>query len=176
MEGKEVRFGIVASALFAVITTAASCGAVNAMHDSFTALGGMIPLINMQLGEIIVGGVGAGMYGMLLFVIMAIFVAGLMVGRTPEYVGKKIEAKEVKMAMLAILVLPLMYLGWTAVAMVIRPRWPRWPIPARTASPRCSTPTPRRPATTARPSAGLTGNTLFYNSPAPSRCSSAASG
>src|SRR5215813_2273879 len=118
MEGKEVRFGIVASSLFAVITTAASCGAVNAMHDSFTALGGMIPLINMQLGEIIVGGVGAGMYGMLLFVIIAIFVAGLMVGRTPEYVGKKIEAKEVKMAMLAILVLPLMYLGWTAVAAV----------------------------------------------------------
>jgi K+-transporting ATPase ATPase A chain len=118
MEGKEVRFGIVASALFAVITTAASCGAVNAMHDSFTALGGMIPLINMQLGEIIIGGVGAGLYGMLLFVILAIFVAGLMVGRTPEYVGKKIEAKEVKMAMLAILVLPLMYLGWTAVAAI----------------------------------------------------------
>src|ERR1700682_609188 len=119
MEGKEVRFGIIASALFAVITTAASCGAVNAMHDSFTALGGMIPLINIQLGEVIVGGVGAGMYGMLLFVILAIFVAGLMVGRTPEYVGKKIEAKEVKMAMLAILVLPLMYLGWTAVATVV---------------------------------------------------------
>jgi K+-transporting ATPase ATPase A chain len=118
MEGKEVRFGIIGSALFAVVTTAASCGAVNAMHDSFTALGGMIPLINMQLGEIIIGGVGAGMYGMLLFVIIAIFVAGLMVGRTPEYVGKKIEAKEVKMAMLAILVLPLMYLGWTAVAAV----------------------------------------------------------
>jgi potassium-transporting ATPase potassium-binding subunit len=118
MEGKETRFGIAVSALFAVITTAASCGAVNAMHDSFTALGGMVPLINMQLGEIIVGGVGAGMYGMLLFVIIAIFVAGLMVGRTPEYVGKKIEAKEVKMAMLAILILPLMYLGWTAVAAV----------------------------------------------------------
>ncbi len=119
MEGKEVRFGIVASSLFAVVTTAASCGAVNAMHDSFTALGGMIPLINMQLGEIIVGGVGAGLYGMLLFVVLAIFVAGLMVGRTPEYVGKKIEAREVKMAMLAILVLPLMYLGWTAVAVVL---------------------------------------------------------
>src|SRR4029079_4257 len=119
MEGKEVRFGIVASALFAVVTTAASCGAVNAMHDSFTALGGMIPLINIQVGEIIVGGVGAGMYGMLLFVIISIFVAGLMVGRTPEYVGKKIEAKEVKMAMLAILVLPPMYLGWTAVATVL---------------------------------------------------------
>ena len=119
MEGKEVRFGIVASALFAVITTAASCGAVNAMHDSFTALGGMIPLINIELGEVIIGGVGAGMYGMLLFVIISIFVAGLMVGRTPEYVGKKIEAKEVKMAMLAILILPLMYLGWTAVAMMV---------------------------------------------------------
>jgi potassium-transporting ATPase potassium-binding subunit len=119
MEGKEVRFGIVASALFAVITTDASCGAVNAMHDSFTAIGGMVPLINMQLGEIIVGGVGAGMYGVLLFVIIAIFVAGLMVGRTPEYVGKKIEAKEVKMAMLAVLILPLMYLGWTAVAMLV---------------------------------------------------------
>jgi K+-transporting ATPase ATPase A chain len=121
MEGKEVRFGIAASSLFAVVTTAASCGAVNAMHDSFTALGGMIPLINMQLGEIIVGGVGAGLYGMLLFVVLAIFVAGLMVGRTPEYVGKKIEAREVKMAMLAILVLPLMYLGWTAVAVVLPP-------------------------------------------------------
>jgi K+-transporting ATPase ATPase A chain len=119
MEGKEVRFGIVGSALWAVITTAASCGAVNAMHDSFTPLGGMIPLINMELGEIIIGGVGAGLYGMLLFVIIAIFVAGLMVGRTPEYVGKKIEAKEVKMAMLAILVLPLMYLGWSAVATVV---------------------------------------------------------
>jgi K+-transporting ATPase ATPase A chain len=119
MEGKEVRFGIVGSALFAVVTTAASCGAVNAMHDSLTAIGGMIPLINMQLGEIIVGGVGSGMYGMLLFAILSVFVAGLMVGRTPEYVGKKIEAKEVKMAMLAILVLPLMYLGWTAVAMLV---------------------------------------------------------
>src|SRR5471030_1508967 len=119
MEGKEVRFGIVASALFAVVTTAASCGAVNAMHDSFTALGGMIPLINIQLGEVIVGGVGSGLYGMLLFVIISIFVAGLMVGRTPEYVGKKIEAKEVKMAMLAILILPLMYLGWTAVAVLV---------------------------------------------------------
>ena len=160
MEGKEVRFGIVASSLFAVITTAASCGAVNAMHDSFTALGGMIPLINMQLGEIIVGGVGAGLYGMLLFVILAIFVAGLMVGRTPEYVGKKIEAREVKMAMLAILVLPLMSSSASPRSpWCCRPRSPRSPTPARTASPRSSTPTPRRPATTARPSRGLTGNT-----------------
>jgi len=107
MEGKEVRFGIAASALFSVVTTAASCGAVNAMHDSFTALGGMIPLINMQLGEVVVGGVGAGIYGFLLFAILAVFVAGLMVGRTPEYVGKKIEAREVKLAVLAIAVLPL---------------------------------------------------------------------
>src|SRR3954467_16001787 len=100
MEGKEGRFGIVASSLFAVVTTDASCGAVNSMHDSFTALGGMIPLINIQLGEIIIGGVGAGLYGMLIVVIIAMFVAGLMVGRTPEYLGKKLEAKEVKMAML----------------------------------------------------------------------------
>jgi potassium-transporting ATPase potassium-binding subunit len=119
MEGKEVRFGIIGSSLFSVITTDASCGAVNAMLDSLTAIGGMVPLINIQLGEIIFGGVGSGMYGMLLFIIVAIFVAGLMVGRTPEYVGKKIEAKEVKMAMLALLVLPLMYLGWTAVAMLV---------------------------------------------------------
>ena len=119
MEGKEVRFGPALSALFAVITTAASCGAVNAMHDSFMPLGGLIPLINMQLGEIIVGGVGAGLYGMLIFVLVAIFIAGLMVGRTPEYVGKKIEAREVKLAMLAILSLPLAMLGFTAIAVVL---------------------------------------------------------
>lgn len=118
MEGKEVRFGIAASALFSVVTTAASCGAVNAMHDSFTALGGMIPLINMQLGEVVVGGVGAGIYGFLLFAILAVFVAGLMVGRTPEYVGKKIEAREVKLAVLAIAVLPLVILGGTALSAV----------------------------------------------------------
>ena len=163
MEGKEVRFGIVASSLFAVITTAASCGAVNAMHDSFTALGGMIPLINMQLGEIIVGGVGAGLYGMLLFVVLAIFVAGLMVGRTPEYVGKKIEAREVKMAMLAILVLPLMYLGWTAVAVV---------LPSAVASMANAGPHGFTEVLYAFTSAtgnngsafaGLSGNTFFYN-------------
>src|SRR5262245_2066028 len=119
MEGKEVRFGIALSALFAVVTSAASCGAVNALHDSFTALGGMIPLINMQLGEVIVGGVGAGLYGILLYVIVAVFVAGLMVGRTPEYLGKKMEAKEVKMAMLAILCLPLAMLGFTAISVVM---------------------------------------------------------
>jgi K+-transporting ATPase ATPase A chain len=163
MEGKEVRFGIVASSLFAVITTAASCGAVNAMHDSFTAIGGMIPLINMQLGEIIVGGVGAGLYGMLLFVVLAIFVAGLMVGRTPEYVGKKIESREVKMAMLAILVLPLMYLGWTAVAVV---------LPSAVASMANAGPHGFTEVLYAFTSAtgnngsafgGLTGNTFFYN-------------
>lgn len=119
MEGKETRFGIAASALFAAITTAASCGAVNAMHDSFTAIGGMIPLFNMQLGEIVIGGVGAGIYGFLLFALLAVFVAGLMVGRTPEYVGKKIEAREVKLAVLAIAVLPLCILGFTALAAVL---------------------------------------------------------
>jgi K+-transporting ATPase ATPase A chain len=119
MEGKEVRFGIANSALFATVTTDASCGAVNSMHDSFMPLGGMIPMINIQLGEIIFGGVGSGLYGMLLFVIVAMFVAGLMVGRTPEYLGKKLEAKEVKMAMLAILILPLSILGFTALAAVL---------------------------------------------------------
>lgn len=119
MEGKEVRFGIAASALFSVITTAASCGAVNAMHDSFTALGGMIPLFNMQLGEVVIGGVGAGIYGFLLFAILAVFVAGLMVGRTPEYVGKKIESREVKLAVLAIAIVPLCVLGFTALSAVL---------------------------------------------------------
>jgi len=163
MEGKEVRFGIIGSSLFAVVTTAASCGAVNAMHDSFTALGGMIPLINIQLGEIIVGGVGAGLYGMLLFVVLSIFVAGLMVGRTPEYVGKKIEAREVKMAMLAILVLPLMYLGWTAVAVV---------LPSAVAAMNNTGPHGFSEVLYAYTSAtgnngsafaGLSGNTFFYN-------------
>ncbi len=163
MEGKEVRFGIAASALFAVVTTAASCGAVNAMHDSFTALGGIIPLINMELGEIIIGGVGAGLYGMLIFVVISIFVAGLMVGRTPEYVGKKIEAKEVKMAMLAILVLPLMYLGFTAVATV---------LPSAVASIANNGPHgfseilylfTSSTANNGSAFGGITGNTLFYN-------------
>jgi potassium-transporting ATPase potassium-binding subunit len=118
MEGKESRFGIAASALFAVITTAASCGAVNAMHDSFTALGGLVPLANMGLGEVIFGGVGAGLYGILIYAVLAIFIAGLMVGRTPEYLGKKIESFDVQMAMLVTLVLPLSILGFTGVAMV----------------------------------------------------------
>ena len=119
MEGKEVRFGVAASALFATVTTAASCGAVNAMHDSFTALGGLVPLFNIQLGEVVVGGVGAGIYGFLLFALLAVFIAGLMVGRTPEYVGKKIEARDVKLAVLAIAVLPLCILGLTAVSAVL---------------------------------------------------------
>jgi len=118
MEGKEVRFGIFNSALFATVTTDASCGAVNAMHDSFTALGGFVPLFNIQLGEIIVGGVGAGLYGMLVFVVLAVFIAGLMVGRTPEYLGKKIQSYDVKMAMLALLVLAVSILGFAAWASV----------------------------------------------------------
>src|SRR5262245_17696246 len=163
MEGKEVRFGIVLSALFAVVTTAASCGAVNAMHDSFTALGGMIPLINMQLGEIIVGGVGAGLYGMLLFVILAIFVAGLMVGRTPEYVGKKIEAKEVKMAMLAILCLPLMILGWTAVAVVYPPAVASMANAGPHGFSEILYAFSSQTANNGSAFGGLTGNTPFYN-------------
>jgi K+-transporting ATPase ATPase A chain len=118
MEGKEVRFGIFNSALFATVTTDASCGAVNSMHDSFTALGGFVPLFNMQLGEIVIGGVGAGLYGMLVFVVVAVFIAGLMVGRTPEYLGKKIQSYDVKMAMLALLVLAVSILGFTAWASV----------------------------------------------------------
>ncbi|MBS0353750.1 MAG: potassium-transporting ATPase subunit KdpA [Proteobacteria bacterium] len=118
MEGKEARFGIADSALFATITTAASCGAVNAMHDSFTPLGGLVPLINMQLGEVVFGGVGTGLYGMLVFAILAVFIAGLMIGRTPEYLGKKIEAYEMKMSSIAILVTPLLVLLGTAVAVM----------------------------------------------------------
>ena len=118
MEGKEVRFGIANSALFATVTTDASCGAVNAMHDSFTPLGGMVPLTNILLGEIIFGGVGAGMYGMLIFVILSVFIAGLMVGRTPEYLGKKIESYDIQMAMLYLLIFPLVILGFAAVAVL----------------------------------------------------------
>ncbi len=133
MEGKETRFGIAASALFATITTAASCGAVNAMHDSFTPLGGFVPLLLMQLGEVVFGGVGTGLYGMLIFAIMAVFIAGLMIGRTPEYLGKKIEAFEMKMISIAILVTPLLVLAGTAVAVMRRgrPRRHRQPRRAR---------------------------------------------
>ncbi len=161
MEGKEVRFGIANSALFATITTDASCGAVNSMHDSFMPLGGLVPMLNIQLGEIIFGGVGSGLYGMLAFAIVAMFVAGLMVGRTPEYLGKKLEAKEVKMAILAILILPLSMLGWTALAVVLPAGLAGPPIPGRTASARSSMPIPPAPATTAARSPGS----------APTRCS-----
>jgi K+-transporting ATPase ATPase A chain len=118
LEGKETRFGVAGSALFATVTTDASCGAVNAMHDSFTPLGGLIPLVNIELGEVIFGGVGAGLYGMLVFVLLTVFIAGLMVGRTPEYLGKKIEGREMKLAMLYILVFPLLILGFAAWASV----------------------------------------------------------
>jgi K+-transporting ATPase ATPase A chain len=115
MEGKETRFGVSQSALFATITTDASCGAVNTMHDSLTPLGGMVPLVNIMLGEVIFGGVGSGLYGMLIFVVLAVFIAGLMVGRTPEYLGKKIEAYDVKMSMLYVLIFPLIILSLAAV-------------------------------------------------------------
>ena len=118
MEGKEVRFGIASSALFATVTTDASCGAVNGMHDSFTPLGGMVPLINIMLGEVVFGGVGAGLYGMFVFIVLSVFIAGLMVGRTPEYLGKKIESYDVKMAMLAVLILTFTILGFSAFAVV----------------------------------------------------------
>ena len=118
LEGKETRFGVAASALFATVTTDASCGAVNAMHDSFTPLGGLVPMVNIQLGEVIFGGVGAGLYGMLVFVLLTVFIAGLMVGRTPEYLGKKIEPREMKLAMLYVLIFPLIVLGFTAWASV----------------------------------------------------------
>jgi K+-transporting ATPase ATPase A chain len=119
MEGKEVRFGIASSVLYAVVTTDASCGAVNAMHDSFTALGGLVPMLDMQLGEVVFGGAGAGLYGMLMMVVLTVFIAGLMVGRTPEYLGKKIQAREVQMAMLYALVFPATILTMTAVSSVL---------------------------------------------------------
>ena len=121
MEGKEVRFGIADSALFATVTTDASCGAVNSMHDSFTPLGGLVPMVNMQLGEVIFGGVGAGLYGMLVMVILTVFIAGLMVGRTPEYLGKKVEGREMKLAVLYILVFPVVVLALTGWAAVVKP-------------------------------------------------------
>jgi potassium-transporting ATPase potassium-binding subunit len=163
MEGKEVRFGITNSSLWEVATTAASNGSVNSMHDSFTPLGGMMALLNIQLGEVIYGGVGSGLYGILLYVILAVFIAGLMVGRTPEYLGKKIEAKEVKMAMLAILILPLSMLGFTAAASV---------LPFAVSS--IANPGPHgfsemlyayvsQTGNNGSAFAGLTGNTMWYN-------------
>ncbi len=118
MEGKDVRFGIANSALFATVTTDASCGAINSWHDSFTPLGGMVPLANIMLSEVVFGGVGAGMYGMLVYVVLAVFIAGLMIGRTPEYLGKKIQAYDVQMAMLVVLVFPLVILVFTAISVV----------------------------------------------------------
>jgi K+-transporting ATPase ATPase A chain len=118
MEGKEVRYGVASSVLWATATTAASNGSVNSMHDSYTPLGGLVPLVNIELGEVVFGGVGAGLYGMLLFVILTVFIAGLMVGRTPEYLGKKIEAREMKLAMLYVLIFPLLILGFSAWAAV----------------------------------------------------------
>jgi potassium-transporting ATPase potassium-binding subunit len=163
MEGKEVRFGPVNSALWATVTTDSSTGAVNSMHDSFLPIGGMVPLVNMQLGEVIFGGVGSGLYGMLAFAIVAMFVAGLMVGRTPEYLGKKLEAKEVKMTILALLSLPLSILGWTALATV---------LPAGLAGPANAGPHGFSEILYAYSSttgnngsafAGIAANTLFYN-------------
>ena len=163
MEGKEVRFGIAASALFAAVTTSASCGAVIAMHDSLMPLAGITPLANMQVGEVVIGGVGAGFYGMMLFAVLAVFVAGLMVGRTPEYVGKKIEAREVKLAMFAVAALPLLILCLTALASV---------VPAGLAGPSAKGPHGFSEILYAFSSAvanngsafgGLSGNTDFYN-------------
>ena len=149
MEGKEVRFGIASSALWATATTSASNGSVNSMHDSYTPIGGLVPMWMMQLGEVVYGGVGSGLYGMLVFAIVAVFVAGLMVGRTPEYLGKKIEAYEMKMASLVILITPALVLIGTAVGVVARRGERAWPIPASTASARSSMRSPRRPTTTA---------------------------
>jgi K+-transporting ATPase ATPase A chain len=163
MEGKEVRFGIAATSLFAVITTAASCGAVIGMHDSFMPLAGLVTMFNMQLGEIIIGGVGAGLYGMLLYCILAVFIAGLMVGRTPEYVGKKIESREMKLSVIAIAILPLFILGLTAIASVTT---------AGLAGPLAKGPHgfseilyafSSTVANNGSAFGGLTGNTFFYN-------------
>ena len=177
MEGKEVRFGIANSALWATATTAASNGSVNSMHDSFTPLGGLVPLFMMQLGEIIFGGVGSGLYGMLAFVIVAVFVAGLMVGRTPEYLGKKIEAYEMKMASLMLLIPILVAKVGTASP---------WSLPAgladhlqprrRTASAKCSTPFPRQPTTTAAPLPGWARTRRSTTPRWASACSSRATG
>jgi potassium-transporting ATPase potassium-binding subunit len=164
MEGKEVRFGIANSALYATVTTDASCGAVNSMHDSFTPLGGMVPLVNIMLGEVVFGGVGSGLYGMIVFVILSVFIAGLMVGRTPEYLGKKIEAYDVKMAMLSVLIFPLVILVLTAISVVS----------AKFGTPSISNPGPHglsqilyayTSATGNNGSAfgGFNGNTLWYN-------------
>ena len=143
MEGKETRFGIATSALFATVTTDASCGAVNSMHDSYTPLGGLVPLFNMQTDEVIFGGVGAGLYGMLLYAIVGVFIAGLMVGRTPEYIGKKIQQKEVKMALFAILATSFLILVFSGISVVVAVRQGRLLEPA---GPGDREPQQRRPA------------------------------
>ena len=174
MEGKEVRFGIFNSALFATITTDASCGAVNSMHDSFTPLGGFVPLFNIQLGEIIIGGVGAGLYGMLVFVVLAVFIAGLMVGRTPEYLGKKIQSFEVKMAMLSLLVLCLTILGFARLG-IGEPVGLGWIEQQRPARPQRNSLRLFSPpsATTAAPSPASTPTRPGTTPPWASPCSSA---
>jgi K+-transporting ATPase ATPase A chain len=174
MEGKETRFGIANSALFATITTDASCGAVNSLHDSFSPLGGMIPLINIMLGEIIIGGVGAGLYGMIVYVVLAVFIAGLMVGRTPEYLGKKIESYDVKMTMLYVLIFPLVILSLSALSVIYPMGLAGITNPGPHGLSRSSTPLRPQPATTARPSLASTptppGTTPLLDSP----CSAAA--
>ena len=155
MEGKEVRFGIADSALFATVTTDASCGAVNGVHDSYTPLGGLVPLVNIMLGEVIFGGVGAGLYGIVVFIVLAVFIAGLMVGRTPEYLGKKIESYDIKMAMLAVLICSMSILIFSAIASVAEnSALPASRIPDRTACRKFSMPIPRRLEITARRSPG----------------------
>ena len=177
MEGKEVRFGVANSALYATVTTDASCGAVNSMHDSFTPLGGLVPLFNIQLGEVVFGGVGAGLYGMLVMAILSVFIAGLMVGRTPEYLGKKIETREIKLAMLYVLIFPLVILGFAGLVggRPLRPVVAQQRR-ARTASPRSSTPSPARAGNNGSAFAGLSANTPWYNTDArPGHARSAAS-
>jgi len=163
MEGKEVRFGIVNSALYATITTDASCGCVNSMHDSFTPIGGMVPLVNMQMGELIFGGVGAGLYGMLMMVLLTVFIAGLMVGRTPEYLGKKVESREVRMVMLYVLVFPLVILVATGLSVVL----PAGLKGLNNAGPHGLTEIlyafTSTPANNGSAFAGLTGTTYYYN-------------
>ena len=163
MEGKEVRFGIANSALYATITTDASCGCVNSMHDSFTPIGGMVPLVNMQMGELIFGGVGAGLYGMLMMVLLTVFIAGLMVGRTPEYLGKKVESREMRMVMLYVLVFPLVILALTGLSVVL----PAGLKGLNNAGPHGLTEIlyafTSTPANNGSAFAGLTGGTYYYN-------------
>jgi K+-transporting ATPase ATPase A chain len=176
MEGKEVRFGIANSALWATATTAASNGSVNAMHDSFTPLGGLIPMWMIQLGEVIFGGVGSGLYGMLMFVVVAVFVAGLMIGRTPEYLGKKIEAFEIKMASIAVLVPLLTALFGTAIAVMVDAGKAGVANPAAHGFSEILYAFSSASGNNGSAFAGLSANTPFYNTPLAWSCSSRASG